>query len=270
MAKAQAKAGATLGIALRPRTLLLVGLALAAIVACAGWAWGRFAPATSHSALAVAPGNVQSIVRRTEIAVADSGAVWRRALPESFRREYSEAEVVFFSRATGTACAGGAMVSGPFYCPETGVAAFDLAFMDALGARLKTERDLGLALYAVRLSAEHLQRQLGFLDAASLEMIGARRNQRQAVRTRLTLQADCLTGVWAAAAEPRIGPVPKGFYGQMVWSARNLVDDLAREGVRVPAQFDPMADAPEDERAAAFAAGYAAGRLGACTERRAG
>lgn len=270
MAKAKARAGATRGITLQPRTLLLVGLALAAIIACAGWAWGRLAPAAGRPTLAVAPGNVQSIVRRTEIAVADSEAVWRRALPESFRRGYSDAGVVFFSRTTGTPCAGGGMVSGPFYCPETGVASFDLAFLDALGGRLKTGRDLGLALYAVRLSAEHLQRQLGLLDAASLEMIGARRGERQAVRTRLTLQADCLTGVWAAAAAPRIGPVPEGLYAQMIWSSRNLVADLARDGVRVPPQFDPMADASEDDRAGAFAAGYAAGKLAACTERRAG
>ena len=264
MAKAKAVAGARWRMALRPRTLLSSALALVAVVLCAGWAWGRFVRRERPAVLAVAPGNVQSIVRRTEIAVADAGAVWRRALPEAARRGYAEREVVFFSRVTGTPCAGGGMVSGPFYCPETGVAAFDLAFMDALGWRLKTGRDLGLALYAVRLSAEHLQRQTGLLDAAALEMIGARRDEARAVRTRLALQADCLTGVWAAGAAPRIGAVPGGFYGQMVWSARNLVADLAREGVRVPAQFDPMAAAAEEERAAAFAAGYAAGRLAAC------
>ena len=136
--------------------------------------------------------------------------------------------------------------------------------MDALGERLKKQRDLGLALYAVRLSAEHLQRQLGLLDAAALEMIGVRRDARRAVQTRLALQADCLTGVWAAAAAPRIGQVPVDLYGQIVWSSRNLVADLAREGVRVPPQFDPMAAAAEEDRAAAFAAGYAAGELSAC------
>lgn len=267
MAKAAGRKGA---MTVAPRTLVLVGLALVAITVGAGWAWGRFVPSAAPPALAVASGNVQSLVRRTEIAVADSTAVWRRALPEGFRRGYSDADIVFFSRSTGTPCAGGGMVSGPFYCPETGVASFDLAFMDALGGRLKDQRDLGLAIYAVRLSAEHLQRQLGLLDAASLEMIGARRMDRQAVRTRLTLQADCLTGVWAAAAEPRIGPVPDSLYGYMVWTSRNLVADLAREGVRVAPQFDPMAIASEEERSAAFAAGYDGGRIAACTAARAG
>lgn len=262
MTKTGATTGNWRGMSLRRRTLAGIALALVVATAGAGWAWATLAPAPARGPLAVAPGNVQSIVRRTEIAVADAGAVWRRALPGTAD---AGPDVVFFSRVTGAPCAGGGMVSGPFYCPESGTAAFDLAFMDALGGRLKTGRDLGLALYAVRLAAEHLQRQLGVLDAASLEMIGTRRDARRAVRVRLALQADCLTGVWAAAAAPRLGPVPRDFYGQMVWSARNLVADLAREGVRVPAQSDPLAAGAAEARAAAFAEGYAAGRIAACT-----
>ncbi len=265
MVSTRTAARATRGAVPKPWTLVVGGLAVGAAMLGAGWAWGRFTPAIGRPVLAVSAGNAQSIVRRTEIVVADSASVWRRAMPEGFRRGYADADVVFFSRATGTPCAGGGMVSGPFYCPETGSAVFDLAFLDALGERLKKQRDLGLALYAVRLSAEHLQRELGLLDAASLEMVGARRDQRRALRTELALQADCMTGVWAAAAAPRIGQVPVDLYGQMVWSSRNLVADLAREGVRIPAQFDPMSAAAEEDRAAAFAGGYEAGKLAACT-----
>ena len=265
MAKAKTGVGTGWGMTLRPLTVLGVGAALIAATLGAGWAWGRLGPEAGSGGLMVSAGNAQSIVRRTEIVIADSVAVWRRALPAAARGGYDAGEVVFFSRATGTPCAGGGMVSGSFYCPETGVAAFDLAFMDALGARLRTERDTGLALYAVRLSAEHLQQRLGLLDAAALELIGARRDRRRAVHSGLALQADCLTGVWAAAAAPRIGQMPDGLYRQMVWSSRNLVADLAREGIRVPAAFDPMAAGSADERAAAFAAGYAAGKIAACT-----
>jgi len=265
MAKARAAGAAAGSLAFRPRTLALVGLVLVAATIGAGWAWGRYSPdAARPSAFAVSAGNAQSMVRRTEIVVADTVAVWRRAIPEGFRRGYGDVAVSFFSRVTGTPCAGGGMVSGSFYCPETGGAAFDLAFMDALGTRLKEERDLGLALYAARISAEHLQRELGVLDAASLEMVGGRRDQRRAVQTRLALQADCLTGVWAAAAAPRIGLVPAGLYASMVWSSRNLVADLAREGVRVQTQFDPLAAGSEEERKTAFAAGYTTGRLDSC------
>jgi predicted metalloprotease len=270
MARGNGRGGAIRSMALGPRALLVVALLAIAISIGAGWAWARLGAERSGAFLAVAPGNAQSILRRTEIVVADAEAVWRRALPEPARRGYDAPDVVFFSRLTGTPCAGGGMVSGPFYCPETGVVAVDLAFMDALGTRLNTGRDLGLALYAARLSAEHLQRQLGLLDAAALEMIGARRNARRAVRERLSLHADCLTGVWAAHAAPRIGQVPDGLYGQLVWSARNLATDLSREGMRIPAQFDPMAAAAAPARAAAFETGYAARRVEGCTALSAG
>jgi uncharacterized protein len=253
----------TAALALRPRTLLLVGVALVLATLAAGWAWGGLTT-TGKATLAVSAGNAESLVRRTEAAIADSEAVWRRALPAAARRDYDEAKVVFFSRSTGSACAGD-LVAGPFYCPETGTTAFDVVFLDALGVRLKKQRDLGLALYAVRLSAEHLQRELGLLDAAALELIGARRSQRRAIRTTLALQADCLTGVWAANAAPRIGQIPADLYRQMVWSARNLVADLANQGIRVQPQLDPMAAADEEERAAAFASGYSAASIAACT-----
>ena len=204
------------------------------------------------------------IVRRTEVAFADAQAVWKRQFPDGSGHGYDPAELMFFTRTTGTPCAGGAGMSGPFYCAETGTAAFDLMFLDALGARLKRERELGLALVAARVAAEHLQREAGILDRAALELVGARRARRGAVRAALALQADCLTGAWAAAAGARIGAVPEGFYGQLVWSARNVVDDLAREGVRIRPEFDAFAPAAQDARAAAFARGYAAAGVAGC------
>jgi predicted metalloprotease len=249
--------------ALGLRAVAALGLVVTVAAIAAGWAWGRVGAAGSPARLALSAGGAEAIVRRTEVAFADAEAVWRRAL-HARGGGYDPARLVFFARATESPCAGGGIVSGPFYCPETGTATFDLAFLDALGGRLQKERDLGLALYAARLAAEHLQHELGLLDAAALELIGSPRGERRAVGTRLALQADCLAGVWAAAAEPRIGPVPEGLYGQMVWSSRNLVADLAREGVHVPWQLDPLAAGRSEERAAAFDRGYRARAVDGC------
>ena len=60
------------------------------------------------------------------------------------------------------------------------------------------------------------------LDAAALRLIGARRGKRAVVGEALALQADCLTGVWAAAASNRLGPVPPAFWGQRL-VLRNVV-----------------------------------------------
>ena len=152
-------------------------------------------------------------MRRTEVAFADAQGVWGRAVASGTGQRYVPADLVFFTRAAVTPCAGGGAVSGPFYCAETGTAGFDLAFLATMAGRLQRQEDLGLALIAARLSAEHLQRELGILDAAALRMIGAGRGKRAAVGEALDLQADCLTGAWAAAAGKRLGPVPAGLLG---------------------------------------------------------
>ena len=172
---------------------------------------------------------------------------------------YADAGLVLFTGAAATPCSGGAALPGPFYCPETGTIAADLGFLDTFGDRLDRSRDLGLALVAARLAAEHLQREMGLLDAAALRVVGARRAHRAALTASLALQADCMTGVWAAAAAGRLGPVPDGLYDRIVWSWRNVVADLRRDGVRVLPVFDPMAAAPREERAAAFRQGYRGG-----------
>lgn len=241
---------------------LVLGLGVAS--AFAGWAWGRLDPGGPPATFSVAAGTAEGLMRRTEVAFADAESVWERGMRAVSQRAYDKADVTFFSRSTPTPCAGGDRVSAPFYCPETGTAAFDLVFLDGLGVRLKRQRDLGLAIYTARVAAEHLQRELGVLDRAALELVGSKRSERRAIGTALALQADCLAGAWAAAAAPRIGPVPDDLYGQMVWSSRNLVTDMARAGERVSARFDVLGTAPEADRAAAFARGYAVGALAAC------
>jgi uncharacterized protein len=248
--------------ALRLRTAATIGGLVALAAVLGAWVWADARPTAPMRTLLPAD-RAEGIVRRTEVAFADAESVWGRAMRAKPPREYRRADVVFFSRATASACAT-TPVSGSFYCPDTGVAAFDLLFLDTLGERLQRQRDLGLALYAARVSAQHLQRELGVLDRAAVELVGARRGRRAEIATALTLQADCLAGVWAAAAEPRLGPVPDGFWNELVWSARNVAADLGREGVPVPAELDVFAGGARAARDAAFAEGYAAGRIDDC------
>lgn len=253
----------------RSRRPALGPLALAAvaasIIALAGtWAWGLLHPARFEPAEAPGRDRAEAVMRRTEAAFADAQAVWRRAVADGSGDRYAPARVVFFSRATETPCAGGATVAGPFYCAETGTAAFDLAFLGVLAGRLQRNEELGLALVAARISAGHLQRELGLLDAAALRLVGAGRGQRATVGEALELQGDCLTGAWAAMAGKRLGPVPDDLWSQLVWSWRNVVADRRAEGIRVPPGFDAFAHATQVERQAAFARGQAGGSIAAC------
>ena len=242
------------------RTLAVAAGALSLVALGGAWSWGRLHPEVPERGMTAAvAAEAPAVLRRTEVAFADVQAVWHRLDPR-----YGMAPVEFFTGATPTVCAGGVAVSGPFYCPQTGAAAFDLRFLAELGDRLQAQRDLGLALVAARLAAEHLQRETGVLDAAALRMVGERRTGRAAITGALALQADCLAGVWAAQASTRIGPVPGGFWGQLVWSWRNVAEEMQAEGRRAPEGFDPFATGSREDREAAFAQGYAGGELAAC------
>ncbi len=242
----------------RPHAVALPAAALAtlavAVFAVFTWAAARFAP--EAPAPTAAPSSAEAIARRTEAAFADATATMSRG--------GDRARVVVFRGATSSACVTGATGRGPFYCPDDRVAAFDLDYLEALAARLGADADLGIALVAGRLAAEHAQQQVGILDAAALNLLGARRARRAEALAALALQADCMAGAWAAAAEPRLGTVPPGFYGRLVWSARNVADALAAAGHAVPAEIDSFAVADRNARGAAFENGHAARSPAAC------
>ena len=249
----------------RLRLLGLAAVGLSVLALLGAWSWARTHPGRTLEAAPPAAGErADAIMRRTEVAFADAQGVWGRAVASGTGQRYVPADLIFFTRAAVTPCAGGGAVSGPFYCAETGTAGFDLAFLATMAGRLQRQEDLGLALIAARLSAEHLQRELGILDAAALRMIGAGRGKRAAVGEALDLQADCLTGAWAAAAGKRLGPVPPAFWGQLVWSWRNAVADLASQDRRLSAEFDVFARASQVDRQGAFSRGYAGSGLAAC------
>ena len=136
-------------------------------------------------------------------------------------------------------------------------------FSMALSRRLQRQEDLGVALVAARVSAEHFQRELGMLDAAALRLIGAGRGRRALMGEALALQADCLTGVWAAAAGNRLGPVPARLLeptGLVVAQRRRR--SWRAKALRVPAEFDAFGRATQEAREAAFLPGYAGGGVG--------
>lgn len=238
----------------RPRAMSSLALVVAVAAVGVAWSWAVASFRPSETALDVPVGKeADAIARRVEVAFAD-------ALGDS----KPPATMVLYRGATSSACVTGTRGRGVFYCAETGTAAFDLGYLEALVARLKGEGDLGLALVAGRLAAEHRQREAGVLDTAALDMIGATRARRGEIGVALALQADCLTGAWAAAARERLGPVPEGFWSELVWSARNVAEDFAQAGRPIPPALDTFAPASRDARAAAFGRGYAAAEPGAC------
>lgn len=223
------------------------------------WNWATSALRLPPAAVAGFSFEIDAIPRRAEAAFADTEASTSRAVPGA-----QPAELVIFRGATSSACATGVEGRGVFYCPETGVAALDLGYLEALVARLRRDGDLGVALVAARLASEHRQREAGILDTAALGIIGATRQRRAEIAEELALQADCLTGAWAASAGTALGRVEQGFWSELIGIARNVSSDFDRAGRPIPLELDMFATGSREGRAAAFASGYEAASAAAC------
>lgn len=250
----------------RPRLVTaLLGLAavLTLFAVIGGWGWGRLNAGLPGAKPQVPAARADAIARQLETAFGDAEAAWKRASDKGAGGRWMPARLVLFTGSTASPCAGGTL-SGSFYCAETGTAAFDLAFLASLEGRLQREAERGTALVAGRIAAEHYQRETGILDAVTLALIAARRSDRDAIRLNLALQADCLTGAWAAGSG--LAPLPEDLWFNVVTSSRNIVDEMAGQGVRIPREFDLFAPGTREARVAAFEAGYVAANPSVCPD----
>lgn len=176
--------------------------------------------------------------RRSEVVFDGAEAAFAARFRVELGRDYAPLRLRTFTRKTGTPCAGARTASGPFYCAETEDAAMDLAVVAALEPRMRKEAGAGILLTAARLSAAHAAAALG---------PGA--------------DADCLTGVFVAAAAEQVGPVSPALYGRTLDAAESALAAVApRAEWRDPAFF--AGDRPARE--AAFARGVSAGRISGC------
>lgn len=223
----------------------VVALALMAVVAL------QFGAPLGVGPRPVSDDEAAAFARGVMAVFDDVQELWR----DSFGAGYKSPNVTFTTGVSVSPCAGGVAATGPFYCPERLEAVFDLTFFGALNARLRRNGDLGTALVVAMVSAASVQDQLGLLREARAEQSPG---EAKAADTVLAAQADCLAGVWAAHAQDRLGPVPEGFYDQLIGIARNVMKDHASLAPDMPAQLDPFRAAPRKTREADFQRGYKA------------
>jgi predicted metalloprotease len=246
--------GTGLGLAV----VLLSGVAVVTMLAGPG-PLAPDAPSRSLSA-----DQAETVSRQLTSAFDNIQAVWKREFARRFGRDYTPPEVKFYTGTTVSPCSDGREATGPFYCPRSVEAVFDLAFFEALNARLRRNGDLGTALVVAMISASYVQDELGLLAEADTRRRGASGRSARAIDEALAAQADCLAGVWAALAADSVGAVPEGFYDQLIGIARNVMDDRAGFAPDMPSRLDPFEAATRATREADFAVGYGAGDPGAC------
>ena len=198
------------------------------------------------------------------VTLGDTEEIWQAIFREQMGRDYRPAVMVLFSGSTGSPCGGADGASGPFYCPADRKAYLDTRFFATLRDRLGAAGDFAAAYVVAHEIAHHVQNELGILGQAHLRRQQVSAAESNQISVRIELQADCLSGIWARAAEDRLGTVQPGDLEEAVNAARQIGDDtLQRNAGRRPMPHT-FTHGTSEQRARWFVTGYRSGYMGDC------
>ncbi|CTQ34135.1 KPN_02809 family neutral zinc metallopeptidase [Jannaschia rubra] len=198
------------------------------------------------------------------VVLADTEEVWADLFREQVDAEYRPPVLVLYSGVTGSPCGGASGATGPFYCPADGKIYLDTAFFTTMEQQLGAQGDFAAAYVVAHEVAHHVQDELGILGQANRIRAQATPEQSNAVSVRVELQADCLAGIWARAAQDRFGTLDPGDVDEAIDAARRIGDDtLQRSAGRVPMPHT-FTHGTSRQRARWFATGFEEGRIAAC------
>ncbi|MEI4487331.1 neutral zinc metallopeptidase [Frigidibacter sp. MR17.14] len=197
------------------------------------------------------------------VTLADTEEVWT----DIFQRNgmtYTPATLVLFSQVTPSACGNASGATGPFYCPIDGKVYLDTAFFATMQRELGAGGDFAFAYVVAHEVAHHVQDELGILKKSmdARQRSSAEDSNRISVMTEL--QADCLSGVWAKAAEGKFGSLDRGDIAEALNAAEKIGDDtLMRNAGRVPMP-ESFTHGTSEQRQHWFAQGYDSGDMNSC------
>lgn len=215
-----------------------------------------------------APAGLSEADRRAgafvSVTLADTEEVWADVFRREFGADYRPATLVLFKDVTQSPCGGASGATGPFYCPLDRKAYLDTAFFTTLSRQLGASGDFAAAYVVAHEIAHHVQNELGILGKANEIRARVGEAEANAISVRIELQADCLSGIWARAAEAKFGSIEEGDLEEAVNAARRIGDDtLQKNAGRVP-QPHTFTHGTSAQRGRWFTRGYRSGGLDAC------
>jgi predicted metalloprotease len=178
--------------------LILGGVATVVLVTGCTPAYNVTEPAgQASSALPIEPSKPETsgrladdFVRRI---VGDTEDVWTHLFKYMGRR-YDPPKVVLFDGATTSGCGVLSVTWGPFYCPNDRRVYLDTAFFKVSPGLARADfADAYLIVHAI---SHHVQNSLGTMARLESAASAQPAHQRDELRVRLELQADCYTGIW--------------------------------------------------------------------------
>jgi uncharacterized protein len=170
---------------------------------------------------------------------------------QSVGHTYQPARMVLFTNAVSSGCGSASSAVGPFYCPLDRRVYIDLSFYGELQRRFGASGDFAEAYVIAHEIGHHVQNQLTGLDHEG----------RGSVETEL--QADCLAGVWAHAAESR-NLLEPGDMEEALDAASAVGDDNIQKKTTGTVRPESWTHGSSAQRQRAFKQGYQGHSLAAC------
>lgn len=199
------------------------------------------------------------------VTLADTEEVWDEIFRVHVGKPYTPPVLVLFKGVTQSPCGGASGATGPFYCPADRKVYLDTDFFTTLSRQMGAGGDFAAAYVVAHEVAHHVQNELGILqqaNAARAQMGGSAQSNDLSVR--IELQADCLSGVWAAHAEAKFRSLEPGDIGEAMNAASRIGDDtLQRQAGRRPVP-DSFTHGTSEQRQSWFARGYKSGDPNVC------
>jgi predicted metalloprotease len=175
---------------------------------------------------------------------------------------YRRARLVLFRDQIDSACGFAQSASGPFYCPGDEKVYVDLGFFEELRAKFGAPGDFAQAYVISHEIGHHVQNVLG-IEARIRAAQRRDRASANALSVRMELQADCLAGLWGAAAARRnileAGDVEEGLA-----AAAAIGDDRLQRMSTGRVMPEKFTHGTSRQRVEAFRRGMEASSVNAC------
>jgi uncharacterized protein len=191
----------------------------------------------------------------------DAQRTWRGLLQQQ-GKEYRNAKLVLFRDAVHSACGLAQSATGPFYCPSDNKVYIDLGFYEDLKQRFGAPGDFAQAYVLAHEIGHHVQNLLGIDQRVRQDQL-ANPGARNALSTRMELQADCLAGVWGhSTAQRQI--LEQGDVDEGLRAAAAVGDDRLQRMSTGRVNPDSFTHGSSEQRARWFRQGLTSGDIAAC------
>ncbi len=195
------------------------------------------------------------------VVLKDTEEVWHRLFKEQIGKTYQEPNLVLFTGSVQSACGNASAATGPFYCPADYKLYIDLGFYQQLKKQFGVSGDFAMAYVVAHEVAHHVQNLLGISGQVSSQRGRIPQTEYNELSTKLELQADFLSGVWAHHAHRMNNILEEGDIEEALNAAHAIGDDNIQKKTQGYVVPDSFTHGTSEQRVRWFTKGIESGDL---------